>query len=413
MIFDPYAAELLYDPYPIYKSLRQAGSVIPMANTADWVITRYSEIEFALKNPKIFSSSSWDETRQIVPELRENIPEISMIAEDPPKHTRKRRIVGKAFGKKSIHSFQPLVERIAKKLADELPLNTPYDVMASFNIPLPLHVISAMLGVDEGLAQSFRDWSNDIIDTRTVVFMPEGARKRQRLNEVIESNHAMSTYLGSLIEKKRAEPDDDLISLMVQGNDQGSSLTDHEIISMAVLLLVAGNETTTNLLGNTMRALSEHPRIRNDILEGKVSAEDVLEESVRYDAPAQSIPRTLLQDCELGGVHMKKGQRVLLLLGSAGRDELVYDQPDEFNPYRKNKEHLSFGAGVHTCLGIHLARLEAKIGLEVFLSKSPHFTVGDGTFVETNFLRGNQTLTLYPDGWIPSSVDSNSNYVQT
>ncbi len=399
MEFDPYLNPQDDNTYAYYRALRQAGDVIPAKHIGNWCFTGYQVIAAALKDTKHFSSSAWSDARDRVPEIEAlGIPD-SLISLDPPTHTRMRRIVGQAFGSKHISTYRPWLETLAEDLlatACSLGSPTSCDFISDFAIPFPISVIGQILGVDPQMKQTFKQWSCDIIHGQTVAFMEESPERDELLARVVRSNHDLRDYLVSLAQERRQKPENDLITKIVQADWEGSLLSDLEVASFGMLLLVAGNETTTNLLGNSIRALDRFPKM---LLTLRANLHDdefifrLVNELLRFDSPAQGVFRTVKEDIVVDNKLLKEGDRVVLLLGSANHDERIFSNPEELLLDR-DAPHLSFGAGVHTCLGKHLAELEAVIGLKAFFTMVSDFSLENYSFTQSPFLRGNDSLRL-------------------
>jgi cytochrome P450 len=348
------------DPYPALAVLR-AEAPVREVTTPDgpvWLVTRYDDVRAALADPRF--SKDWRYT--LPPENRAAAPPAwppMMILADPPDHTRLRRLVSRSFTLRRVAALRPRVEEIAAALLDRLPEGGECDLMAEFAVPLPVLVICELLGVPTRDRDRFRAWSAAMIDQGAA----DGA----------EATGLMAAYLAELVARKRAEPDDALLSALVRlADDDGDRLSAEELVAMGMLLLIAGHETTMNLLGNAVLGLLTHPdqlallRAHPDLLPR------ALEEFLRWDSPVWNAPvRFATEDVALGGVTIPAGAVVQLTLGAANRDAGRFPAADRLDVERDAAGHVAFGHGIHFCLGAPLARLEGEVALGALLARFP------------------------------------------
>ena len=286
-----------------------------------------------------------------------------MLLMDPPDHTRLRSLVNRAFTRRAVNALEPHVRRVMETLLDGVGDPAGFDLMEAVANPLPVIVIAEMLGVPPEDRAQFRQWSN----RRARLLEPTlGAREREAGRAAGEALHA---YFLSIIEARGAEPRDDIISALVHAEEAGDSLSEREMVNMLRLLLVAGNETTTNLIGNGMLALLRHPEQLQALRDDPDRIPAAVEELLRFDSPVQADFRGALEDCDVNGFPVRRGDHVVALIGAANHDPAVFDHPERLDFDRSEGSHISFGRGIHHCLGAPLARLEGRIALEMLLER--------------------------------------------
>ena len=350
------------DPYPALARLRAEEPVRPVTTPSGpiWLVTRYNEVRAALADPRL--SKDWRFT--LPPEERSAAPEHDMpmmIVLDPPDHTRLRKLVSRSFTMRRIAALRPRVEEIAAELLDGLPTRGPVDLMAGYAAPLPVQVICELLGVPAADRHRFAAWSAAMIDD---VSAEEAEQARLHL----------SGYLAELVARKRVEPDGALLSALVEVADEGGDrLSQVELVAMGMLLLIAGHETTTNLIGNALVALLTHPDQLALVREHPALLPRAVEEFLRFDAPVWNAPlRVAAEDVEYGGVTIPARSLVQLTLGAANRDDGRFPDAASLQVDRDASGHLAFGHGIHFCLGAPLARLEGEVALAALLARFPH-----------------------------------------
>jgi cytochrome P450 len=366
MDYNPVLPEVQANPYPYYTALRSNNPVAWLETLQCWAISRYDDVDYALRNPQIFSSAKW--LGQSIGDLNP-APEVPwMIETDPPDHSRLRKLVSKGFTPRMVSRLEPRIRAIASELLAGAQMDSETDFVREFSGALPVIVIAEMLGVEPERRLDFKRWSDNVV-LGTSRPSEETARTRVR-----SSNAEMRAYFEQAIADRRKAPREDLLTALVQAEEEHQTLSAAEVLAMAMLILLAGNETTMNLLSNTVLALLAHPtelaRVRADC--GMIP--QLIEEMLRYDSPVQIVFRRTTQAVELSGAMIPANAAVFLLIGSANRDERKFGNPDRFDLSRDAGDHLAFGFGTHFCLGAQLARLEAKVGLEELLA-CPPFTV--------------------------------------
>ncbi|HSN98078.1 MAG TPA: cytochrome P450 [Candidatus Nanopelagicales bacterium] len=350
------------NPYPLYARMRREIPVCEIEPGGVFAVTRHADVQYAIKHPELFSSQGF--RAMLAPEWLGDHPLArSLLVTDPPVHGKLRSLVSKAFGPALLARYEPRMREIVARLADDLLVGEEVDFVARFSLRLPTLIIAELLGFDESKEGHFVRWGHDLAAITPVPPPPD------LMASIRETVTEMSRYFGEIIAARRREPRDDLTSALVQAEIEGERLSDDQIISFLALLLPAGFETTTNLLTNGMMLLAD----RRDLLERLRSRPaDIplfIEEVLRYDAPVHGVVRLTTTDVTLAGTTLPKGSFILLLPGSANRDEAQYQDPDRFDMDRGTQGGLAFGHGIHFCLGANLARLEARVGFEEILRR--------------------------------------------
>ena len=349
--------ERLIDPYPDYKNWRENNPIWWAEDVNAWVVSRYKDVHIVLKNPKLFSSAAMGE--------REHEISLPLLTDDPPRHTKLRAIMNKAFTSRAIKLMENEVRNMSNDLLDKLDISKPVDIAHEFTIPLPISVISQLMGIPFERKDDFKRWSDALTGTGSETEI------EKRMPEIIN----MRNYFLSLIPLRKESPGDDLISKVVNAEVDGETLDENTIAGFNMLLLIAGNETTTNLLSNMLNHISYNPNIWEELRQNKDLVDAAIEETLRFDSPVHWVSRRATKDTELSGQIIKKGENVFAIMGSANRDSSHYENPDEFRLDRKqNKDHHTFGHGIHFCMGAPLARLEGKYALEGLLNRFEEVT---------------------------------------
>jgi cytochrome P450 len=387
---DPFRPEVIEDPYPYYTRLRREAPCYYVKQRDVWVLSRYADIAAALRDPRVFSSS------QGVGYERRPVP--MMIAYDPPQHTRLRRIVAGQFTPRQAAKLAPRIEQIVDDLLTPLIDAGVVDLVECLSGPFPVTVIAEMMGIPADRRRDFKRWSDDTVTALggAVDLSPEERMK------VEASIGEFAMYFRSIIAERRERDDgesDDLISLLLRPSRDGEVLQEMEIVSFCVLLLVAGNETTTNLISNAVVALLENPDQWQEARRLEHGVEALVEEALRYDSPIQGFFRNTLSEVEVAGVTIPAGAKVMVLYGSANRDASRFPDPDAFRVERHPEDHLAFGWGPHTCLGAHVARLEARTLARAFLERVGAVRLeGVPERTQNPLLRGFESLPVAIEG---------------
>lgn len=371
--YDPWSLDFIAHPYEAYARMRRDSPVTYVEATGQWMIARYEDVDTLLRDRRLGRSYLHRFTpeefgRPPDPDHVKpfwNVIRAGMLDVEPPVHTRLRRLVSRAFTARVVEALRPRVRAIADDLARSFADKGGGDLIADVAEPLPVAVIAEMLGVPEDDRHLLRPWSADICGMYEL--NPSADAERRAVWAAVE----FADYLRGLSRERRARPLDDLVSALVQVVDEGDRLSEDELVGTCVLLLNAGHEATVNVTGNGWYALLRHPdqlavlRADSELLPAAV------EELMRYDTPLQMFERWVLEDVEVCGVRIPRGSEVGLLFGSANRDPAVFADPDRLDVTRADNPHISFGLGIHYCLGAPLARIELVESLRALLRHAP------------------------------------------
>ncbi len=387
-VFNPFDPEVRANPYPHYVRLRQFPPLkLPMVSAL--LVSRYDDVERVLTDSDLFSNHRPQNTpfRQ----LDLTAGAATMLGADPPVHTRLRQLVSRDFTPRRVSAMAPRIRQVAGELLDRVEAGGAFELMADFANELPVLVIAEMLGIPTERHREFKAWSNTIVASSAVPpYMP-------RPPEAIEATAALRDYLAGEIERRRHSPGADLISALI-ASQAAEVLTPGELLAFLILLLMAGNETTTNLIGNGMLALLRHPDQLARLRREPPLMESAIEEMLRFDSPVQGAIRLARRRTEIGGVEIEPGTLVVVMLAAANRDPSHFARPDEFDIARDPNEHLAFGRGIHFCLGAQLARLEGSIAFSAMLERFPNLALADASvrpgYRGSLFLRGLSALPL-------------------
>jgi cytochrome P450 len=394
-VFDPFDPAFRRDPYPLYRRLRKENPIHPGA-MGGLVLTRHADCLHVLRHPAASSDErkgsvfqAMAEAGEIDQELADNRPFLFL---DPPDHTRLRRLVSKAFTPRTIERLRPRVQALVDELLDAAVPSGALELIEELAYPLPVQVISELLGVPPEDHETFKGWSRDLARGLDPDFIlpPEVVERRDA------AIAAFSEYFLGLIAERRRAPSDDLLSALVAAEDEGDRLTEQELLSTCTLLLVAGHETTVNLIANGTLALLRHPDELRRLQDEPSLARSAVDEVLRYDAPVQMTGRVALEDIELDGATLQQGEFALLLLASANRDPAAFAEPDTLDIGRTDNHHLAFGFGTHFCLGAPLARLEGEVALGTLVRRCPDLALASDElqYKENLILRGLEALPL-------------------
>jgi cytochrome P450 len=409
LAYEPLSRSHWADPYPVYRELRESAPLHRAPETGTYCLSRHADVAFALRNPVLFSSAGMAKMlfheasrrprlrdlaamarfllRARVNPLRER-RDSSLITQDPPIHDALRDIVNRGFTPRRIATWEPRMREIVAGCMGKLHAGEPFDVISDLAIPLPVTVIAEMLGIEPGRQRDFKRWSDALVAASS------GGSRDAGLRGILDPMGEARGYLRRIVRERRARPADDLISVLVDPRHE-STLGEREVFGFIVLLLVAGNETTTNLVGNAALALLRHPEELAKVQAEPGLVPSLIEETLRWESPVQLLFRETTAEAELPSGRIPAGAPVALLLGSANRDPAAFEEPDRFDVRRDPRGHLAFGLGVHFCLGASLARLEAKVALEVLVSELPLTAEAPKAELVDSFLvRGPRSLYL-------------------
>jgi cytochrome P450 len=362
--FNPFSYEFHDDPFPVYRQLRDEAPAYHDDDLGFWALSRYDDVARALHDPDTFCS-------RFGITLEEGSALPMLLTTDPPDHTALRRLVSRAFTPRRVADLESAIRTLSTGYLDRLRDRAAADLIVDYAAPLPMDVISRLLGVPDGDQEELRGWSDALLHRAEgdMEVTPAG----------IDAAYQLYKYFSAFVAERRAAPgDDDLAGALVAAESDGERLTDDQVVGFLFLLIIAGNETTTKLLGNCLLAMQRFPRERTKVIADPARIPDAVEEILRYEGSTQVMARTLTREVALHGRKMPRGDKVLLLLGSGNRDERVWDDPDAYDIDRSwPTHHLAFGHGIHVCLGAALARLEMRVGLEEFLDRHPGYEIDE------------------------------------
>jgi len=364
--------EFYANPYPTYRALRENAPVKRLPN-GSYFLTRYDDLVTAYKTTKAFSS---DKKREFLPKYG-NSPlyehhTTSLVFNDPPAHTRVRRLIMGALSPRAIASMEPDLIRLVDGLVDSLKAKGKVDLIEDFATAIPIEVIGNLLDVPHDEREPLRDWSLAILGALEPVISAEVFAR---------GNNAVTDFLGyleTLVERRRAKPGDpnhDVLTRLIEGEDNGERLTSKELLHNCIFLLNAGHETTTNLIGNGLVALSNHPAEKQRLIKHPEMIKTAVEEMLRFESSNQLGNRMIVEPVELGGMQLPAGTPVTLCIGAANRDPAQFADPERLDVGRNPNRHLAFGTGAHQCAGMALARLEGAIAISRFLQRFPDYAL--------------------------------------
>lgn len=365
--FTPLSPDFLTNPYPFYHRLRSKDPIqwVSSIKEKGWFVTGYKEASDILKDSRFKTRIPLPQNSKAYEQLT-SVQKNMMLFKNPPDHTRLRSLVSKPFSPRVIENLRPSIEETVHQLLDNLHGTSSMDIISDFAFPLPGTIIAGILGVPMEDRQQFKEWSTILIRTvdltRTEKVLRSGSDVALKLVE----------YFRSLIKQRLQHPQNDLISMLIKEEEKGSKLNEEELLATCILLLIAGHETTVNLIGNGVLSLLQHPEQLEKLKESPSLIHSAVEECLRYESPTQMTARFAGEDIEIGGKLIRKGQQVYILLGAANRDPEHFSNPDQFDITRTPNHHLAFGAGAHFCLGASLARLEAQIAINALLHRIPN-----------------------------------------
>lgn len=390
MEYNPFLPEVQANPFPYYAYLRHHAPVYQVPGVGFWAISRYEDVLSILKNPQVFSSSGY--TSVVVGEddpwpLEAPV----MLGIDPPDHTRLRRLANRAFTPRRVASLETHLREVVQQLLEPIAAQGESDLVRDLAVPLPTIVIAELLGVPPERRDDFKRWANDFMNGMNGAAVAADERVQIRQSVI-----ALRAYLQTAIEDCRIRPSDNLLSDLVRAEEENQTLTSEEILSVALLVLLAGSETTTNLIGSAVLELLDHPEELARVRANPALVPNLVEEALRYDAPIQVVPRQTRQEIKVADTTLPAGTVVLIMFGSANHDEHKFPDLERFDIRRNADGHLGFGFGTHFCLGAQLAQLEVRIALEELLERFPRFFRTDEpvTRIVNPFFRGLKALPL-------------------
>jgi pimeloyl-[acyl-carrier protein] synthase len=369
----------LADPYPLYHRLRSEDPVHWSERFSSWLVTRYSDVSLVLRDPRLSANRTGVFMGQLPPAIASGLEPLHQHLQtwlsnsDPPRHTRLRSLVSKAFTPKLVEGMRGQIQGIVDTLLESVQSKNQMDIILDLAYPLPAAVISDMLGVPVKDREQFKQWAEDIMAFTGggALALPRIAAKAQK------SLFEMYDFFGKLMRERRSQPQADLISVLTSVEEQGDVLGEEDLIGLCDQLLTAGHDTTRNLIGNGMLALLHNTDQLDKLRSDPSLILSAVEELLRFDSPLQRQTRVAKEDFELDGKQISKGQPVLAMLGAANRDPSQFSDPDSLDICRRNNGHLAFGSGIHYCLGAPLSRLEGHIAINTIVRRFPSIRLAD------------------------------------
>jgi cytochrome P450 len=382
-LFDPFAPGFTDDPYPQYATMREQAPVYQHP-FGFWLLTGYDDVSWLLRAPGLSVEDGNVAADSLLRQLREDVygdgapraSALSMLDRDPPDHTRLRKLVSKAFTPRAIQALRPRITGLVDSMLDDMAAQGQVDLVDALAFPLPFRVIAEMLGTPPADHERIRKLTGTVVRSLEPIADPEVVQA------ILDADEQMSAIAAEMIAWKRANPADDLLTALIHAEDDGDVLDDDELVAQTLLLYIAGHETTVNLIAGGTLALLRHPAQAALLRTDPALVGNAVEELLRYDSPVQASRRITLEPVTVGGIEIPAGAFVMASLGSANRDESFWGpDADELRLDRDNaRQHVSFGAGHHHCLGASLARLEAAIAFEHLVGRFPGLTL-DGDVV--------------------------------
>lgn len=392
--FNPSDPDFIRNPYPILKGLRNDNPVVYDRSLCRWLVTRYQEGNQLLRNHNMSqdlrNSAPGTASRRLLEHIGED--KLSMLFLDPPKHTRLRESVSRVFSSQTVETYRPRINQIVDELLNRASEQDELEVVSAFSAPLSTTVIFEILGVKHSDQAQLKEWSD--LDAKG--FDPFLSNEKRA--EVERAQNKLDSYFGSIIADRRKNPKKDIITGLINPSDDNQGITEEETVNMCQLLLRAGNLSTSDLISNGVLLLLEHPSELEKLKREPSLITNAVEEILRFDSPVLEAGRITTDTVSIGDVKIPAGQTVMVSLGSVNHDVIAIDNPDEFNITRENIRHLSFGAGLHFCLGSPLARMETQIAIGKLIEKFPRIRLSQDKKPERREIPSFRGLTsLYVD----------------
>jgi cytochrome P450 len=395
--YDPRRPEVVADPYPAFERLRDEDPVHWSEVLGGWVLTRYTDVRAALSDPRLSAD-------RITPFLARRMPTASeavvtllhrvglwVVFTDPPLHTRLRSVLGRVFTGRAIELRRPRVEAIVAGLLERAAAAGEIDLIRDFAYPLPVTVIGDLLGVPPQDHERLKAWSDEL-----ATFVGSSLTAADRYERAARGVAEMHEYFEHVVARRREAPADDLVTALLAAEERGDALTEPELVASCVLLLFAGHETTTNLIGNGALALLRDPTAARTWREAPALTASAVEELLRYDGPTAAMVRIAREDLPIDGRMVRRGDRLFLMINAANRDPRQFTEPERLDLRRADNRHLAFGHGIHFCLGAPLARLEGQIALPALLARFPKLALRPDApeWLESLVFRGMRSLPV-------------------
>ena len=395
--YDPRRPEVIADPFPVFQELREQAPLYRSSVLGGWVLTRYDDVKLAISDRRFsadrmrpFFAQLPVSSQTAYATLRDSISRWAVF-HDPPEHTRLRGLMNKAFTARAIERLEPRISSLIDGLLDQVVDRGEMDLIADLAYPLPASVILDMLGLPCDDLDRIKVWSDEL-----ALFVGSSVNTPDKYQRATDSITAMNEYFRAAIQRRRHTPGDDLLTALLAAQEQGDLLSDDDLVATCVLLVFAGHETTTNLIGNGILALLRYPaelaRLRNEPGLMPLAVEELL----RFDGPAASVVRIATEEILLHGQTIRPGERVFAMLNAANRDPRQFANPETLDIARKENRHLAFGQGIHFCIGAPLARMEAKLAITAILQRCPNLALQSMPLNWSNslVLRGVQSLPV-------------------
>ena len=375
-----FSDEILQDPYPTYARLHEEAPLhyLDVGNKwAVWSIFSHAECASIAKDPRLSAKRAKQMLLPLPLSRQSEFSELArmlslwLIFMDPPEHTRLRKLLNKGFSAAAVEGLRPQVEAIVDQMLKPLQYGAEVDLMREFANPMPVRIILEMLGIPQELRDTFVDWSRAI-----AVFRGNPNRTVEEARAAQDALIELTEFFRTTVAERRRNKGNDLISLLIDIEEEGEVLTEEELYAQCIALLFAGHETTRNLIGNGMYTLLRNPRETEELREKPEMIRSAVEELLRYESPVQFTARVLKEDVEVCGQQIRKGWTVLCMLGAANRDPKQFKEPNQLDLKRLNNQHLAFSAGLHFCIGAQLARLEGQVALRNLVQRFPKMKLG-------------------------------------
>jgi hypothetical protein len=381
--FDPYDPSTQRDPYPVYRALRDEQPLYKDEERGFWALSRFEDVLWAAHEPGRFCSSGG-----VALEGQARSPFPNIITMDDPRHGALRKLVARGFTNKPVAAFEDRVRLLTTELIDSFAEDGSVDLVKALSGPLPMMVVGDLIGVAPENREQFRKWSDTIVH--------QDVDHPQTVDAGRAAAAAVVEHFAEIVRARRSRPKDDLVSALLEATVDGEHLTDEEILGFCFLLVVAGTETTTNLIGTGALALAAFPDERAEVLRQSDLLPSAVEEMLRWGSPVQGSARTTTEPIERHGATVPAGDKVLLLWGSANHDDRQFTDPECFQVRRAPERHVAFGHGVHFCLGAALARLETRVVFAELLTRIPDWHVDESaiTWIHASTVRGPATLPI-------------------
>jgi len=368
--------DFMEDPYPLLRQLREEDPVHWSDSIGGWILTRYDDMVVTFKDVSHFSNEGRlakavdylpAESRAEFKTFVDHYRLKSLINSDPPDHTRYRGLVTKAFTPRVVEAMRPRIQEIVNELLDAVQQSGRMDVIKDLAIPLPVTVLSEIMGVPKSDVKLFKVWADEIIAFQGVN-KPAVETLRRAQKAIVE----IRAYLGELLREKLRQPGEDLLSELAAARSEGDKLSETELVNSCITLLVAGHETTTSLIGNGLFTLLRNPDQWQVLRDDPSLLTSAIEEMLRYESPVSRQPRLMKQEAEMGGKQLRQGEMVFQMLNAANRDPAYFTDPDRFDIRREKNRHIAFGVGIHFCVGATLARAEGQIVFSTLIERLPN-----------------------------------------